>query len=194
MIKEGRLAIPVFWCSGRYTGEAEQFPAVTRRLHMVNPSPVSSPSLSPAVIALIVFGAWLPFLLALLLPHQLPAFLMTLTVGLILFVVPGIGWAGFDSDGGFDSFFRIFLTSVGLNLLAWSGVALWPGPTSRVTFLLALATITSIGIWRGARSGRLGSRPVCSPLWLPLLLVATILYGQPNGQPGHQQNGHPAGQ
>ncbi len=145
---------------------------------MVPQNPPSSPTSSRVVVTILFGLANLPFLAALALADWLHPFPMTIVVGLILFLVPGLSWSNFRRIDSFEVFFRAVLVSVGAGLAVWLLLAVLPGPTSRTGFLVLLALLTNIGLWRGTRLNRFSIAWDWSSLWFALLMVAALFYVQ----------------
>ncbi len=120
----------------------------------------------------------LPYLLALFAIGHLPPFAQALVVGAIIFLLPGLPWAARAPADGVVMLFRVVLISLAAALAAWLILLPWPGPTSRVSFILLLALFTNIGLFLHA--GRLANiaAPFRSTAGAAVLLVAALFYAQ----------------
>jgi hypothetical protein len=120
----------------------------------------------------------LPFVLALVVIQQLPAFLTTLVVGGILFLSPGLAWVDRRGADTFVVLFRAVIFSLLAALLTWLAMLALPGPTSRVGFILMLAAITNLGLLRGFRNGYYEGGPRFTRLTLLATAVAAAFFLQ----------------
>jgi hypothetical protein len=120
----------------------------------------------------------LPFAAALTLVGVLPDLIQSLLVGAVLFLAPGLAWTDRRSGDAFVVLFKAVLASLAAALVVWLVLMPLPGPTSRVAFLLLLASITNAGLVLGYRRGWYAADPFGAPVVRVLLVVAALFYAQ----------------
>lgn len=120
----------------------------------------------------------LPFALALWPGARLYAPLKPLVVGLVLFVLPGAAFVDRRRSDLGVVVYRVVAASVAASAAALLAVMALPGPTSRTVFLLALATLTNLGLWLGTRRGWYLQQSFATPLTRGLLLLSALFYVQ----------------
>jgi hypothetical protein len=120
----------------------------------------------------------LPFAIVLAFGAALPGPLKPAVVGSLIFLVPGLAWVDRSVGDAAVVLIRVVLASLAAAFAAWIIMVLPPGPTSRAGFLLLLAAITNVGLWRGARRGWYTAKPFDTPLARVLMVGSCVFFLQ----------------
>jgi hypothetical protein len=118
----------------------------------------------------------LPFVLALGLMPVLPDFIQALDVGAVMFLAPGLAWSDRRRGDAFVVLFRAVLASLAIGLVVWLLLLPLPGPTSRIGFILGVASAANVGLWLGLRRGWYAADPFGQPMARLLLAVGAAVY------------------